>query len=59
VYALAPHHQYSSYAFDFTASRNVQHYILKVILPLILIVIMSWSVSGLIRSFETPRSVSP
>src|SRR5712671_1716106 len=44
VYALAPHHQYSSYAFDFTASRNVQHYILKVILPLILIVIMSWAV---------------
>jgi len=44
VYALAPRHQYSSYAFDFTASRNVQHYILKVILPLILIVIMSWSV---------------
>src|SRR2546430_14526705 len=44
VYALAPRHQYSSYAFEFTASRNVQHYILKVILPLILIVIMSWSV---------------
>src|SRR6266699_2454004 len=44
VYALAPHHQYSSYAFEFTASRNVQYYILKVILPLVLIVIMSWSV---------------
>src|SRR5438046_848414 len=44
VYALAPRHQYSSYAFASTASRNVQHYILKVILPLILIVIMSWSV---------------
>src|SRR6266480_940225 len=44
VYALAPHHQYSSYAFEFTASRNVQHYILKVILPLVLIVIMSWAV---------------
>src|SRR5438105_12280678 len=41
VYALAPHHQYSSYAFEFTASRNVQYYILKVILPLVLIVIMS------------------
>jgi hypothetical protein len=38
VYALAPHHQYSSYAFEFTASRNVQYYILKVILPLVLIV---------------------
>src|SRR6266571_367887 len=44
VYALAPRHQYSSYAFEFTASRNVEHYILKVILPLILIVIMSWTV---------------
>src|SRR5229473_981566 len=43
VYALAPHHQYSSYAFEFTASRDVQHYILKVILPLVLIVIMSWA----------------
>jgi hypothetical protein len=44
VYALAPRHQYSSYAFEFTASRNVQHYILKVILPLVLIVMMSWAV---------------
>src|SRR5881398_1848669 len=44
VYALAPGMQYSSYAFEFTASRNVQHYILKVILPLVLIVMMSWSV---------------
>src|SRR5258707_6052044 len=44
VYALAPHHQYSSYAFEFTASRNVEHYLLKVILPLVLIVIMSWAV---------------
>jgi hypothetical protein len=44
LYALAPGHQYSSYAFEFTASRNVQHYILKVILPLVLIVIMSWAV---------------
>jgi Neurotransmitter-gated ion-channel transmembrane region len=43
VYALAPLHQYSSYAFEFTASRNVQYYILKIILPLVLIVMMSWS----------------
>src|SRR6266513_1806178 len=26
LYALAPGHQYSSYAFEFTASRNLQHY---------------------------------
>src|SRR5437899_5980467 len=44
VYALAPRHQYSSYAFEFTASRNVEHYLLKVILPLVVIVIMSWVV---------------
>jgi hypothetical protein len=44
VYALTPGLQYSGYAFEFTASRNVQHYILKVILPLVLIVMMSWSV---------------
>src|SRR5436309_12871628 len=36
--------QYSGYVFEFTASRNVQHYILKVILPLVLIVMMSWAV---------------
>jgi len=36
--------EYSGYIFEFTASRNVQFYILKVILPLVLIVIMSWAV---------------
>jgi cadmium resistance protein CadD (predicted permease) len=44
VYALAPGIEYSGYAFESTASRNVQHYVLKVILPLVLIVMMSWSV---------------
>jgi len=44
VYALTPGMQFSGYAFEFTASRNVEHYILKVILPLVLIVMMSWSV---------------
>jgi hypothetical protein len=43
-YALAPGFEYSGYVFEFTAVRDVQHYILKVILPLILIVMMSWSV---------------
>ena len=43
-YTLIPGLQYSAYVFEFTASRNVQHYILKVILPLVLIVMMSWSV---------------
>ncbi|HWY51785.1 MAG TPA: hypothetical protein VNW72_09900 [Chthoniobacterales bacterium] len=44
VYALTPGMQYSGYAFEFTASRNVAYYIWKVILPLVLIVMMSWSV---------------
>jgi hypothetical protein len=43
-YTLIPGVEYSGYAFEFTASRNVQYYILKVILPLVLIVIMSWTV---------------
>jgi len=43
-YSLVPGIEYSGYIFEFTASRNVQHYILKVILPLILIVMMSWIV---------------
>jgi neurotransmitter-gated ion-channel len=44
TYTLVPGLELSGYALEFTASRNVQHYILKVILPLILIVMMSWSV---------------
>jgi hypothetical protein len=43
-YALAPGFEYSGYAFEFTASRNVEHFVLKVILPLVLIVMMSWAV---------------
>ena len=44
VYALAPGLENSSYVFEFTAARNVSHYILKVMFPLVLIVIMSWAV---------------
>jgi hypothetical protein len=44
IYALTPGMQYSGYAFEFTASRNVAYYMWKVILPLVLIVMMSWSV---------------
>jgi hypothetical protein len=42
-YALTPGFEYSGYVFEFTAVPDVQHYIWKVILPLVLIVIMSWS----------------
>lgn len=44
AYAPAPAPENSGYVFEFTASRNVRHYILKVILPLVLIVMMSWAV---------------
>ena len=44
TYMLAPGFEYSGYVFEFTASRNVGHYIWKVILPLVLIVMMSWTV---------------
>jgi hypothetical protein len=44
LYTLAPDVKFSGYAFEFTAARSIQHYILKVILPLVLIVMMSWSV---------------
>src|ERR1700719_405824 len=44
VYAMTPGMQYSGYAFEFTASRNVAYYMWKVILPLVLIVMMSWAV---------------
>ena len=43
-YVLVPGVEYSGYMFEFIATRNVQHYILKVILPLVLIVMMSWAV---------------
>ena len=43
-YVLAPGFEYTGYAFEFTASRNVEYYVLKVILPLVLIVMMSWCV---------------
>jgi hypothetical protein len=44
VYTLAPGLESSCYAFEFTALRDVRYYILKVILPLVLIVMMSWTV---------------
>jgi hypothetical protein len=53
-YALAPGFEYSGSAFEFTAARDVQHYILKVILPLVLIVIMSWAVFWI-----TPNDAGP
>jgi hypothetical protein len=55
TYALAPGLEDAGYAFEFTASRNVEYYILKVILPLVLIVIMSWTVFWIQPSETGPQ----
>jgi hypothetical protein len=43
-YQLSPRVELAGYAFEFHAERLRQHYILKVIVPLLLIVMMSWTV---------------
>ena len=43
-YVLMPGIEVPGYAFEFRAKRASGHYILKVILPLLLIVMMSWTV---------------
>jgi hypothetical protein len=43
-YSLVPGTEIAGYDIAFSASRLPQHYLLKVILPLILIVFMSWAV---------------
>jgi len=54
-YALGPGLAYSGYAFEFTASRKVQYYIWNVILPLVLIVTMSWAVFWIAPSEGGPQ----
>lgn len=55
AYALEPGLEYSGYSFEFTASRKAEHYIWKVILPLVLIVMMSWSVFWIAPSETGPQ----
>jgi hypothetical protein len=43
-YEAVPWVDIAGYAFEFEAERSSAHYILKVILPLLLIVMMSWTV---------------
>jgi len=43
-YHSAPGVEIAGYAFEFTAVRNAWHFIIKVIIPLLLIVMMSWAV---------------
>jgi hypothetical protein len=44
AYHAAPGIDVAGYTFEFTAVRRVQHYLIKVMLPLLLIVMMSWTV---------------
>lgn len=41
---VAPGVELASFAFKFTARRNSKHFVIKVLIPLILIVAMSWAV---------------
>ena len=43
-YRVTPGVELASFAVEFTAERRSQHFVIKVILPLILIVAMSWAV---------------
>ena len=43
-YTVIPGYDTVGYAFEFTAERQSQYYIWKIVLPLVLIVLMSWSV---------------
>lgn len=43
-YHAAPGLDVAGYAFEFQAKREVHHYVVKVIIPLLLIVMMSWTV---------------
>ncbi len=42
AYTITEEMQAAGYAFEFTAKRDIRYFVWKVILPLILIVIMSW-----------------
>lgn len=43
-FQVAPGLQIAGYTFEFTAARRAHHFIIKVIIPLLLIVAMSWAV---------------
>lgn len=43
-YTISPGFELAGFAFEFTAERNAQYFVIKVILPLLLIVMMSWAV---------------
>lgn len=49
-YQVAPGFDVAGYAFEFQAERLRQHYLIKVIIPLLLIVMMSWMVFWIDKS---------
>lgn len=54
-YVIGPGIEIAGYAVEFVAERRAQHYVLKVILPLVLIVMMSWAVFWIDPSQFAPQ----
>jgi hypothetical protein len=54
-YFAAPGVELAGYAIEFTADRRAQHYVLKVMFPLLLIVLMSWAVFWIDPSQTAPQ----
>jgi hypothetical protein len=54
-YPVSPKLQLAGFAFGFSAARNAQYYVIKVLLPLFLIVMMSWAVFWIEPSESGPQ----
>lgn len=54
-YEVSPDFEIPGISFGFSASRNYQHFVLKVLLPLLLIVMMSWAVFWIDPSDTSPQ----
>jgi hypothetical protein len=54
-YVAGPAVALAGYAIEFTADRRVQHYLLTVMFPLVLIVLMSWAVFWIDPSQVAPQ----
>jgi hypothetical protein len=54
-YVATPGVELAGYRIGFTADRKAQHYVLKVILPLVLIVMMSWAVFWIDPTMANPQ----
>jgi len=54
-YRSAPKFEVAGYAYEFTAARRGQHFVIKVIIPLLFIVMMSWAVFWIEPTDAGPR----